>query len=231
MRASVRSSLPVLLASIVWVGCDKSRSASEAGPPVGAEGGQGDGVPAEPGEEPAKRDEDGEPPLAQTGPRIPAVASDHPLYGRFEGTQNPGECTDDDDCFESGCSGEVCSAEQDVMTTCEVVPMDFPPQTACGCVDGTCRWWTGSGGKAGEEVSTQRPQAAQGTAPDDALVTCDGKRCKPGQRCVSYYGIAGPQGPEFFSCEWTCDKSKGDTQCPAGTKCVTVADGPGDVCR
>ena len=46
--------------------------------------------------------------------------------------------------------------------------------------------------------------------------------------CVTYHGIAGPRGPAFTSCEVTCADGKG---CPDGTACITVADGPGAVCR
>jgi hypothetical protein len=45
---------------------------------------------------------------------------------------------------------------------------------------------------------------------------------------VSYYGIAGPRGPQFKTCEIKCDKP---TKCPAGTSCGVIADGPGQVCR
>jgi len=45
---------------------------------------------------------------------------------------------------------------------------------------------------------------------------------------VTYYGIAGPQGPAFTSCE---NKCSGGQACPGGTKCTTIADGPGQVCR
>ena len=53
-------------------------------------------------------------------------------------------------------------------------------------------------------------------------------RCEGGTSCTKYYGIAGPSGPEFKSCEVTCTSGKG---CPAGTACITIADGPGQVCR
>jgi hypothetical protein len=55
----------------------------------------------------------------------------------------------------------------------------------------------------------------------------DGDTCGTGS-CVKYYGIAGPSGPEFKSCEIRCDDA---TPCADGRKCVTVADGPGRVCR
>lgn len=52
--------------------------------------------------------------------------------------------------------------------------------------------------------------------------------CANGMKCMKYYGIAGPRGPEFKTCEVPCDKS---TKCPSGTSCGTIADGPGQVCR
>jgi hypothetical protein len=58
--------------------------------------------------------------------------------------------------------------------------------------------------------------------------SADGK-CVSGSTCTTYYGIAGPAGPAFTSCEVPCNT--GNQDCPAGTRCVTVADGPGAVCR
>ncbi|MDB4962961.1 MAG: hypothetical protein JWP01_2960 [Myxococcales bacterium] len=58
---------------------------------------------------------------------------------------------------------------------------------------------------------------------------CDQGACPAPATCVSYYGIAGPRGPQFSSCEITCADDKGG--CPGGTTCVTIADGPGAVCR
>jgi hypothetical protein len=55
-----------------------------------------------------------------------------------------------------------------------------------------------------------------------------GDRCAPGLTCVSYYGFAGPRGPQFKTCEIRC---KDDSVCPKGRSCVTVSDGPGRVCR
>lgn len=58
----------------------------------------------------------------------------------------------------------------------------------------------------------------------------EGGTCQAGVQCVSYFGIAGPSGPEFKSCEIPCgDGAK--TACPGGTECITIADGPGAVCR
>jgi hypothetical protein len=45
---------------------------------------------------------------------------------------------------------------------------------------------------------------------------------------VRYYGIAGPRGPEFNSCEIRCGKGR---PCPEQQTCVNIADGPGWVCR
>jgi hypothetical protein len=53
--------------------------------------------------------------------------------------------------------------------------------------------------------------------------------CASGTTCVSYFGIAGPNGPEFKTCETPC--SSPTSSCPTGQSCVTIADGPGPVCR
>jgi hypothetical protein len=77
---------------------------------------------------------------------------------------------------------------------------------------------TGSGSgtpTAGEE----RPKLGEPCAANDV--------CGEGT-CVKYYGIAGPRGGEFKSCEIRCDA---DGRCEGSRKCITVADGPGQVCR
>ena len=60
---------------------------------------------------------------------------------------------------------------------------------------------------------------------------CSGQNtlCASGTVCLAYFGIAGPQGPEFKSCEIPC--SHPGATCPLGQSCVTIADGPGQVCR
>lgn len=57
----------------------------------------------------------------------------------------------------------------------------------------------------------------------------EAKACAAGLSCTTYYGIAGPSGPAFHSCEVPCGQDK--AQCPDATTCVTIADGPGMVCR
>jgi hypothetical protein len=58
---------------------------------------------------------------------------------------------------------------------------------------------------------------------------CDAAgKCAAGLVCVRYYGIAGPRGPQMTSCEIRCSTNE---QCPRGQSCVTIADGPGQVCR
>lgn len=57
---------------------------------------------------------------------------------------------------------------------------------------------------------------------------CTDGACAAPMECVKYYGIAGPRGPEFSSCEIRCSEK---SACPTGTHCATVADGPGAVCR
>ncbi len=68
--------------------------------------------------------------------------------------------------------------------------------------------------------------------PDPSLPTqgqpCPDKACAEALTCVEYAGIGGPAVGMFTSCEIPCADSAG---CPAGQQCVTIADGPGQVCR
>lgn len=61
--------------------------------------------------------------------------------------------------------------------------------------------------------------------------TCNGKPCEPPRQCISYFGIAGPSGPTFYACEIPCEPGLTNGGCPEDMRCVTIADGPGDVCR
>ncbi|CAN5888209.1 hypothetical protein BH11MYX3_BH11MYX3_23400 [soil metagenome] len=92
----------------------------------------------------------------------------------------------------------------------------------------------------GNNTSTSKPApppAKDGKpekpAPEPAK-TIPGQPCDPadacgtGFECVKYYGIAGPRGPQFSSCEVKCGEG---AACPEGLKCITIADGPGAVCR
>jgi hypothetical protein len=98
------------------------------------------------------------------------------------------------------------------------------------------------GAGPGETPAPPRPPdpAAQGSgakptgkAPGSAPLPQQGQpcaegRCAAGLTCVDYYGIAGPRGPRFTSCEIRCGSGG---PCPAGQQCITIADGPGTVCR
>ena len=63
----------------------------------------------------------------------------------------------------------------------------------------------------------------------ESCTVTSGAQCNTGLSCLSYYGIAGPSGPEFKTCEISC--AAPGSQCPSGQACVTVADGPGQVCQ
>ncbi len=81
---------------------------------------------------------------------------------------------------------------------------------------------------------TEQPPPEQ-PPPTPAERPGQGDKCQPdtgcaeGLTCVSYYGIAGPSGPQFHSCEIPCGEGK--PGCPQGQSCITIADGPGQVCR
>jgi eight-cysteine-cluster-containing protein len=81
----------------------------------------------------------------------------------------------------------------------------------------------GSGTKPG-------PGSGSGAAlPKQGDNCTDDYKCAAGLTCKRYRGIAGARGPEFKTCEIPCTGAgKG---CPAGQTCVTIADGPGQVCK
>lgn len=53
-----------------------------------------------------------------------------------------GSCQADSECFNIGCSLEMCSSDKNLMTTCEIVS-NFPDKTqyACGCIKDRCGWY------------------------------------------------------------------------------------------
>ena len=57
---------------------------------------------------------------------------------------------------------------------------------------------------------------------------CVNQACEAHLECLSYFGIAGPNGPKFGSCEIRCGEKDA---CPDGQTCTTIMDGPGKVCR
>lgn len=172
--------------------------------------------PADPTKGPVGAD-DGASSPPSTEDRTAVVPAAHPLFARLEGDGFPNNCHADGDCFEGGCSSEVCSAERGVITTCEAFENPgWPADAGCGCVSGQCRWWS----ESGATLPAAKPGAGD----------CGGQTCTPPKECITYFGIAGANGPEFKSCEIRC-KGGGKGGCPDGTSCVTIADGPGSVCR
>ena len=81
------------------------------------------------------------------------------------------------------------------------------------------------------EHAAPAPTPAPPPAPAARGETCgSGVACAAGLTCIEYYGIAGPRGPKFASCEQRCAAGKASS-CPSGLTCTTIADGPGSVCR
>lgn len=105
--------------------------------------------------------------------------------------------------------------------------------------NGTKTSQTSSPSQTGSGSAVAEPTGSEPTGSGSAAPTTTGgagigeqcgehDACGPGLECVSYYGIAGAKGPQFKSCEVKCADQKA---CPDGKKCVTIADGPGQVCR
>jgi eight-cysteine-cluster-containing protein len=189
--------------------------------------------------------------------RTPFLPPNHQLYARLEAPNAKNACASDGECVKSGCSGEVCAAES-VNTTCELPQGGFPVQGAsCGCVARQCQWYSADGHGAGPdtgegESAVMDGAVADGAAADDAatdgsvfhsgplsdgggtpsaVATCGGRTCALGEACISYYGVAGPRGPMFHECGIRCQPGVRNGGCPTGTRCITISDGPGAVCR
>ncbi|MBL4687797.1 MAG: hypothetical protein JKY37_24620 [Nannocystaceae bacterium] len=111
-----------------------------------------------------------------------------------------------------------------------VVPAEPPPQAGApepGASEvGTPVAGEDKGPASGTPAA--RPDADPDPKPPGG--DCDGEACTKPRTCVRYYGIAGSQGPQFASCEIRC-KPGSSGGCPDGLSCVTIADGPGSVCR
>lgn len=180
------------------------------------------------------------PPGSKTGPgagsvqRTPLIHKDHALFGRYEGIAQANACNFDTDCFKGGCGGEVCSAEQGVNTTCEALTVKIPASAGCGCLGNQCTWFTTDGSTLPSAPAAPNDGTGGGgdpppvnPPPDGA--TCGNKTCDSGEKCIEYYGVAGPRGPKFHECGIPCHPQKHN--CPEGMTCTTIADGPGPVCR
>ena len=117
--------------------------------------------------------------------------------------------------FAAGCSGGSSTTKPD--------PAPHPGSDGSGSATGSGYGSAGSGYGSGDPTQgpDQTGKIGQKCGAADA--------CLEGA-CVSYFGIAGPRGPEFKSCEIKCGGA-GAAACPAGKQCITIADGPGQVCR
>jgi eight-cysteine-cluster-containing protein len=119
---------------------------------------------------------------------------------------------------------------------------------ACACADAACAEkvneefvsWAAdrTDARAGDaeraRVQAARTRLADCIAKHDEDLPAQGQKCgaadkcREGLTCLKYYGVAGPSGPESSSCEIRCGKGG---SCPKGQRCITIADGPGRVCR
>lgn len=89
-------------------------------------------------------------PIPQPVPATPAperVTQPTPIPGVprefYSGSSrfSQGSCVQDSDCQPAGCSGEVCSNDPNIVSTCEFSE-NFPNNLSyrCGCVQGSCGW-------------------------------------------------------------------------------------------
>lgn len=211
------------LALVMVVGCRKSGSSEPGGGSSGGSSGGPQMDAAAPQVDAVAQQVD-----AAEPPPPPPPPIDAPVPGRRAQQGEP--CPKGTLC-ESGLSCvQFVGVTGQPLATCEI-PCKVGGANACpagqACVaikDGpgeVCQpRATGGGDGSGSGAGSGKLPAQTEPCPD--------QRCAPGLSCLEYFGIAGPRGPKFTSCEIRCG---GGATCPIGQKCVTVADGPGVVCR
>src|SRR5262245_57778164 len=175
---------------------------------------------------------------AQTaGTRIGLVLPSSPNYDHFEGVAFRNSCYDDKDCHVTGCGSEICSADREVSSAC----IEYPdkPDGSCGCVKGLCIWYrSGTPEEAAAIAAPTNPPLNVGiqAAPSPTAAKADGGTgggkskggaeqgqpcpdgaCAVGLDCITFFGVAGPRGGTFTSCEIRCG---GARVCPRGQECV-----------
>jgi eight-cysteine-cluster-containing protein len=96
------------------------------------------------------------------------------------------ECDSDDDCFHTGCSGQLCAGE-DIITTCEFTcEYGCYSQASCGCVGHKCAF--GRDAALARCLAGCKNQGGGGTP-------CGPATCAPGDVCCNAScGICTPPG-------------------------------------
>lgn len=130
------------------------------------------------------------------------------------------DCTTSGLCLEGlTCLPRVGPFNQKI-STCEI-PCDGGCPSGQLCMDDD-EWGAICWQAAESSLVVDEPLPGQGQP-------CPNRVCDRELTCVAYYGIAGPRGPLFTSCEKLCSD---DSDCLSlQQRCVTIADGPGRVCR
>lgn len=122
-----------------------------------------------------------------------------------------------------------CAAEPLTETDSDVSldPVASEPDLA-GATDDTAPPATGQDSIVTEDGLP--PDSAESEPRPGRGEPCPEDKCALGQNleCLKYYGFAGPAGGLLTSCETPCGPAD---QCPEGLSCITIADGPGQVCR
>jgi hypothetical protein len=158
---------------------------------------------------------------AEVSPEGAQLINLDPVEGTPGGTAaQHQDCTASDACFEGlTCLTSVGPLNQKI-STCEI-PCDrgCPDGQTCVSDDrfGAICWQVDADGRV--VADEQLPRQGE---------PCPNRVCDRDLTCVAYYGIAGPRGPLFTSCEIRCSDN---SECPSAQRCVTIADGPGQVCR
>jgi hypothetical protein len=155
-----------------------------------------------------------EPAPAEGAPAEELPATPVSPEGGSEGASGSGSSPAPDSAAAPAPAGKPAPAEESAKPTERPAEPPAEPAAEPPADESPADESSGSG-KAGSLPAQGQPCDEQG-------------RCGKGMTCIEFYGIAGPRGPKMTSCEIRCKGGKG---CPPGQICVTIADGPGQVCR
>lgn len=163
--------------------------------------------------------------------------------GDLPGTCQP-TCSEDTDCESGYCgetpyNGRVCMAseERDGETTDCTERQCRPFELACSIENDGHLDYRYKDSATCTDVKILCPEGSEYfanecgcgcTLPERGFACAEGQ-CAAGLTCMTYYGVAGSNGPEFSSCEIPCQIGKKDL-CPDDEMCVRISDGPGEVC-
>lgn len=94
----------------------------------------------------------------------------HERGHEYYGSSTYGPCNTSDDCYTSGCNGEICQSREEPLrySICVVPDGPLPPELGykCLCVNNMCQWYRGR---------PRYPSPGPGPRPEPPGTACDGE--------------------------------------------------------